>query len=106
MGIEFRGGHAYYYRKRWVDGRPVSEYVGGGLLALAAAELDQDARAERGEDAAAWRAERARLEAEERAALTYCDAVEAQAREMLTAMGYHRPKRQWRKRRAEKTKDG
>jgi hypothetical protein len=101
MGIEFRGGHAYFYRKRWRDGRPVSEYVGGGLLALAAAERDEDARAERAGEMAAWRAERGRLEEEDRAFAEYFDRVEALASAMLTAAGYHRPKRQWRKRRVD-----
>ena len=99
MGIEYRRGRPYLYHKVRRGGRVVSEYVGGGLLALAAAERDGDARAERAEAAAAWRAERERMEAEDRAASDYFDRVEAQVREMLEAAGYHRPKRQWRKRR-------
>ena len=31
MGWETRSGNRYYYRKRWVNGRPVSEYVGAGM---------------------------------------------------------------------------
>jgi hypothetical protein len=99
MAIEFRGGHAYYYRKRWRGGRVVSEYVGGGLLALIVAERAEAEHAERAAAAEAWRAERTRLEAEDRAHAEYFDAVEARVREMLTAAGYHRPKRRWRKRR-------
>jgi hypothetical protein len=99
MGIEFRRDRAYYYRKRRVGGRVVSEYAGGGLLALVARERAEEGRAERAAADAAWRAERARMEEAERAAVAYCDQIEARAREMLTAMGYHRPKRQWRKRR-------
>lgn len=104
MGIEIRGDHAYYYRKHWRDGRCVSEYVGGGILALVVAEREMKEQAGRAEAAAAWRAERARMEEQEAACVAYFDAVEAQAREMLTAMGYHRPKRQWRKRRGKRTK--
>lgn len=99
MAIEFRGDHAYYYRKRWRDGRPVSEYVGGGILGLIVAEQDEAERAERAEAEAAWRAERARMEEEDRTHAEYFDRVEAQVREMLLAAGYHRPKRRWRKRR-------
>ena len=104
MGVEYHQGRAYYYRKERVGDRVVSRYIGGGLLAVAAAELDGDARAERAAAAEAWRVERERMEDEERAAVAYCDRVEAQVREMLTAMGYHRPKRRWRKRRVQAPK--
>src|SRR5687768_12011771 len=101
MGVEYHQGRAYYYRKVRRDGRPTSEYVGGGVLALLAMERAEKEHAERSAADASWRAERARMEEQERAAVAYCDQVEAQAREMLTAMGYHRPKRhRWRKRRA------
>jgi hypothetical protein len=106
MGIEFRRDRAYYYRKRRVGGRVVSEYAGGGLLALSAMERAEEGRAERAAADAAWRAERARMEEEERAAVAYCDGVEAQVREMLTSAGYHRPKRRWRKRRVQAPKVG
>jgi hypothetical protein len=106
MGIEFRREGAYYYRKRRVGGRVVSEYAGGGLLALAARERAEEGRAERAAAGAAWRGERERLEAEERAAAGYFDLVEAQVREMLTSAGYHRPKRRWRKRRVQAQKAG
>ncbi len=106
MGIEFRRDRAYYYRKRRVGGRVVSEYAGGGLLALDARERAEGGRAERAAADAAWRAERERLEAEERAAAGYFDLVEARVRETLTAAGYHRPKRQWRKRRVQDSKAG
>lgn len=106
MGVEIRGGNAYYYRKVRRGDRVVSEYVGGGLLALAASELDADARAERAEMAEAWRVERERLEAEDRAFAVYFGRVEALAREVITAAGYHRPKRQWRKRRGRREHAG
>lgn len=99
MGIEYHQGRPYFYRKVRRGGRVVSEYVCGGMLAAGMAELAEDGRAERAAADEAWRAERERMEAEERACVAYFDAVEARVREMLTAAGYHRPKRRWRKRR-------
>ena len=40
------GGGLYYVRKRRVNGRVVSEYVGTGLAAALAAELDAQERIE------------------------------------------------------------
>ena len=79
MAIEFRGGGAYYYRKRREGDRVVSEYVGGGLIGLIVAQDDEDARAARAEAEAAWRAERSRMEDEDRAFAEYFDRVEALA---------------------------
>ncbi len=99
MGIEDRRGRPFFYRKVRRGGRVVSEYVGGGMLAMGMAELAEADRVERAEATGAWRAERTRLEAEDRAFAEYFDRVESQACAMLTSAGYHRPKRQWRKRR-------
>ena len=41
MGLESRGGRLYYYRKVWDRGRVRSEYVGGGLLAVMAAQWNK-----------------------------------------------------------------
>ena len=45
MAIEFRGGGAFYYRKRREGDRVVSEYVGGGLVGLIVAQDDEGDRA-------------------------------------------------------------
>jgi hypothetical protein len=103
MGIEARRGRAYYYRKERCGDRVISRYVGGGELGLALATMDGEdraaARLDRERAAELWRVERERMEAEDREFAEYFDRVEMQVREMLTAAGYHRPKRQWRKRR-------
>ena len=39
----------YYYRSRWVSGRPVREYVGTGLLARLQADLDEAERQQQAE---------------------------------------------------------
>jgi hypothetical protein len=99
MGIEIRRGNPYFYRKVRRGGRVVSEYVGGGLLGLAGAREDEDARAERQREVEFWRAKRERMEDEERAIAGDFDRVEARVREVLTAAGYHRLRGEWRKRR-------
>lgn len=47
MGWETRSGNRYYYRKRWVNGRPVSSCVGAGMSATWAEALDGIERYER-----------------------------------------------------------
>ncbi len=92
-----RGGR-YYVRKRWQDGRCVSEYIGGGTFAVALARVDQQARLQR----AAVREER-RREADLDAAL---DEVTEMASMLATAAllvsGCHTHKGQWRRRREQR----
>ena len=98
MGIEYRRGRPYFYRKVRRGGRVISEYVCGGILAAGVAELAGDDRAERTSSAEACRAERKRLEDEERAVADDFDRVEARARAMLESAGYHQTKGRLRKR--------
>ena len=99
MGWETRSGNRYYYRKRWVNGRPVSEYVGAGMAAIWAEVLLGIERYERQAAAAEWRRV---VEAERQAAraLAEVDAVtHALTAAVLIVNGYHVHKRQWRKQR-------
>ncbi len=103
MGWETRGGHSYYYRKRWEDGRAVSEYVGAGLAATAADALDRMERYERETAAVEWR----RVVNAERQAARALAEVETVTRVLtaavLIANGYHAHKRQWRRARDEQS---
>jgi len=47
MAFEQRGNRSYHYEKRRIGRRVVSTYVGGGLLAVQAAEISATARQER-----------------------------------------------------------
>ena len=47
MGWETRGNNQYYYRKKRVGDRVLSEYVGKGILAEYAHKLDMALRKER-----------------------------------------------------------
>ena len=98
MGIEYRRGRPYFYRKVRRGGRVVSEYAGGGAIAECLAMLAETDRNERERDAERSRIERKHLEDEERAYADDFDRVEAQARALLESAGYHQPKGRWRKR--------
>ncbi len=98
MGIEYRRGRPYFYRKVRRGGRVISEYAGSGAIGECLAMLAETDRIERDEDAERSRIERKRLEDEERAFADNFDRVEAQARAMLESAGYHQPKGRWRKR--------
>jgi hypothetical protein len=97
MGIEYRRGRPYFYRKARRGGRVVSEYAGGEIAECLAMLAEADRVARQG-DAERSRAELRRLEDEERAFAADFDRVETQARAMLESAGYHRPKGRWRKR--------
>ena len=99
MGWERRGNGLYYYLKRRIGGRVVSQYVGKGpmadLLALEAVHAKDDRE---------WQAARRRLAAQEWAELSQAvSGAEREADAMLNAYGLHRPKRgPWRVRRGKK----
>lgn len=95
MGWEKRGNGRYYYRKRRVNGRPVSEYVGNGRLADFSAALDAHRDASR----AAWRKTVEDTLATERALNRLEGVLRTMVSSVLVANGYHAHKRQWRKRR-------
>jgi hypothetical protein len=96
---EERGGGRYYYRTRWVNGRPVKEYVGGGLAGRLASEADRIARERREARALEERREREKLEALAAPVLELSEAAEILARAHLIAAGFHRHKGEWRRER-------
>ncbi len=90
-------GRRYYVRKRWQDGRCVSEYIGGGTFAVALASVDQQARLRR-----AMEREERRREEEIDAAL---DEVMQMATLLTTAAllaaGCRQHRGQWRRQRGQ-----
>ena len=103
MGWEQRGTHRYYYRKRRVGARVVSQYVGAGALAALVASLDTlDRCGEAAERAAAREVSRPMEEADQ--ALTdLAGALAARTRAVLLLNDYHPHQGQWRRTRATKS---
>lgn len=101
MGWESRRGGQYYYQKKRIDGRVVSEYVGGGTFAQALSCLEAADRTERAVERERKREAR-RSEEEADAAL---DAVTDMATILTTAAllvaGCHTHRGQWRRKRAQ-----
>lgn len=99
MGIEQRKGNLYYYEKRREGDRVVSEYVGSGPVASLAqkrAEIERERK---------W-AERQRLQARRISMAEIDNALDGFSRLVDSVMaaelllnGYHKHKRQWRRRR-------
>jgi hypothetical protein len=102
MAWEKRGKKKYYYRKSWINGRCVSEYIGAGEIAPLIAQQDR------------WEKKRAKMARQEMRRLQRRDAaLDAQLdelsqinRNLVDALflinGYHLHKRQWRKKRVKK----
>ncbi len=104
MAIEYRNGKPYYYRKVRKGERVISKYVAGGALAHLVAELDQQERFIKENNKAVEREEQAIQEQIEEE----IQFLEQITHELFTRLaidnGYHKPKRQWRKKRQSKEK--
>jgi hypothetical protein len=98
MGWETRGRNRYYYRKRWIHGRPMNEYIGTGFVAEVLAESDECEREKQRREAAEWQA----TVRTERQADLVLDQIDDLVRSTLSAVlithGYHTHNRQWRRR--------
>lgn len=100
MAWETRGSGTYYYRKRKVNGRVISEYIGTGLAARYVAAEEAQARRERAAATAKERGERAAMAGHEAGLDAFCDLTNALVSAALLDAGYHRHHRgEWRKRR-------
>ncbi len=98
MGWETRQrGGAYYTRSRWVDGKVVREYVGGGVIGRLAARQDELERLQREQEAARRKAERESLERSAGFLGELEDAAEVLVRAELLASGCHKHKGEWRR---------
>lgn len=92
-----RGGR-YYRRSFRINGRVRNEYLGTGPVAELAALADQERRDRQAAADRLTRAAEAEAEAIDREVATYCRAVDQLTAEILTAAGFHRPKRgAWRR---------
>ena len=100
MAIESRGTGQYYYRKRRIGSRVVSEYVGAGYLADLTRQLDESTRQESQEQRQAWQSF---VDAEKQLDAQLdevTEAVNAYAGVLMLVSGYHLGgNRVWRKKR-------
>jgi hypothetical protein len=100
MALVYRNGRPRLQRSVRRDGRVTTDYVASGELALIADRLENCERDYHELEMLEQRARREVDDANERGLTDYCDRVEDLARAALYAAGYHRPKREWRRRRA------
>jgi hypothetical protein len=85
--------HRYYYRKRRIKGRVISEYVGSGPLALLIAELDQAKQ----EEAREKRREQIRMAKQDQEIDHILDLSIDLARAALLLAGCYNHKGEWRR---------
>ncbi len=101
MPWESRGNNRYYYRKRRIGDRVVSEYVGAGAIAEWLAEMDEEERQERLDELNRKRKEREEHKAIDDKVNNFGDAVRMLTKAAMLVNGYHAHKGQWRKKRDE-----
>lgn len=98
MSWEKRNKQTYFYRRRRVNGRIVSDYLGRGPLAQAAQVLaDQEARQKTDERAVLQELDRLAQMVDE-----YGEQVKMLVAAHLYVNGYHYHRGEWRKRRKPK----
>jgi len=99
MGWEDRRGKKYYYRKRRIGDRVVSEYIGTGPVAEAAAALDELKRQTREEERELFRREQEKQRAIDQEVDRVCRLIQNLTYGTLLVHGFHTHKGEWRKRR-------
>jgi len=99
MGWEDRRGKKYYYRKRRIGGRVVSQYLGAGPAAEAASALDELTRQAQEEKRDLFRQERERQRAIDQEVDRVCLLTRHLIYAALLLNGYHMHRGEWRRRR-------
>lgn len=100
MGLETRErGGVYYYRKRRIGGRVVSEYVGGGDLACIANARAEIAKSRQNADRKLQREEREGAAATDKTLAALSGVIDTLVSATLVMQGYHKHKGEWRCRR-------
>jgi hypothetical protein len=92
-------GTSYYTRSKWMDGRVVRQYFGGGRVGEIFALEDELKRRQREETAAFRKEEREHLEASAAFLKELEEAAEVLIRANLVAAGYRKRKGEWRRER-------
>jgi hypothetical protein len=100
MGIEQRrNGNLYYYKKRRVGSKVISEYQGGGEIVPILQYIEARERAEKEAERERQRIERMSMVEIDKQIDDFCRMVDTLMAAELLSLGYHQHKRQWRRRR-------
>jgi D-Tyr-tRNAtyr deacylase len=99
MGWETRGNNLYYYRKKRIVGRVVSEYVGRGLMAQEIELMDLTERKERYDRIRAMRQQKEEFGFFDNQVSQMNLLVDHMVGGFLIISGFHKYKGQWRRRR-------
>jgi hypothetical protein len=97
--LVYRNGRPRLQHSIRRGGRVTTEYVASGEVALLGSRLEDLQRERSDLERLAARLERESIANEEQPLIDVCHWVEDLARAALYAAGYHRPKREWRRRR-------
>jgi len=97
MAFEERNGNSYYYRKKRIGNRVVSEYIGKGELALMLYQMDKSKRKERESNAKKERRNREKIEEFDRDLFEIESKIKSLVEIFLINKGFHKTKsREWR----------
>jgi hypothetical protein len=101
MGIEARNknGNLYYYKKRRVGSKVISEYQGGGEIVPILQHIEARERAEKEAERERLRVERMSMAEIDKQIDDFSQMVDTLVAAELLSLGYHQHKRQWRRRR-------
>lgn len=97
MSWETRGNNSYYYQKKRVNGKVVSEYVGKGFLAQEIALMDLAERQERNKEAEVMKKESTELKLLDQQVTQVTSFIKQLLEGVLIISGFHKHKGQWRK---------
>lgn len=99
MAWEQRNKRRYFYRKRRIGGRVISEYVGDGAIGALAEVMTARAMAEAEAKRKEWEAIRDEQQRLDQMVDDFGKLAYAMAHAALLLSGYHQSRRKWRKKR-------
>lgn len=99
MAWEERGNNKYYYRKKKIDGRVISEYVGRGVRAQKIALIDLTMRKDRKEERRNIRQQKEKFCLFNNQVIQMSSLVNQMVGGFLIISGFHKHKGQWRRKR-------
>jgi hypothetical protein len=103
MGWKRINGNYYYYQSRRVGNRVLTDYQGSGLDAELKAQLDQEEIEIRNTYRKEWQTQVEQFRQQDQEINKTMMFVEVLTGALLVMSGYHKYKRQWRRKRNERT---